>query len=62
MWALGFVFFTLPLCGIVSLTCSAACRAQRHRALKLLGNVLLAAGLVGLLTPVGVMAALWLVV
>ncbi|MFB6779304.1 hypothetical protein ACFCX0_18165 [Streptomyces sp. NPDC056352] len=60
MGALGFVFMSLPVLSIVSFTCFAACRAQQARALKILSVVFLAAGLLCLLTPVGLVGFLWL--
>ncbi|WP_053926479.1 hypothetical protein [Streptomyces chattanoogensis] len=58
MWALGMTFMMLPAFGIVCLTCSAACRAQRNRAVKILGHALPVPGPAGVLTPVAMM--LWL--
>ncbi|MFJ2023603.1 hypothetical protein ACIODW_07275 [Streptomyces sp. NPDC087897] len=52
--ALGFFFVVLPCLAIVSFTCFAACRSQRHRIFKALAYVFLSAGLVCGLTPVGV--------
>ncbi|MFF4695992.1 hypothetical protein [Streptomyces chattanoogensis] len=57
MWALGVIFVTLPAFGIVCFTCSAACRAQRYRAVKVLGHALLVPGVVGVVSPV---VGLWL--
>ncbi|OKJ38466.1 hypothetical protein AMK24_12705 [Streptomyces sp. CB02366] len=53
MAALGFFFILLPCLAIVSFTCFAACRAQRHGIFKALAYVFLSAGLVCGLTPVG---------
>jgi hypothetical protein len=42
---------------IVSFTCFAACRAQRHKVFKVLAYAFLCIGLICALTPVGVV--LW---
>ena len=52
MAGIGFVFIMLPCLAIISFTCFAACRAQRHKALKLLAHVCLAVGLTAARTPV----------
>lgn len=57
MGALGFLFIVLPCLAIVSFTCFAACRAQRHRAFKALAYGFLSVGLVCGLAPIGVL--LW---
>ncbi|MGW3632785.1 hypothetical protein ACWD7F_21895 [Streptomyces sp. NPDC005122] len=53
MAALGFFFVVLPCVAIVSFTCFAACRVQRHKAFKVLAVVFLCVGMVCALTPVG---------
>ncbi|MGA5563119.1 hypothetical protein ACPCUV_18370 [Streptomyces platensis] len=58
MAAFGFVFVMLPCLAIAGFTCFAACRAQRHKAFKLLAGVCLTVGLTAALTPVGVLV--WL--
>ncbi|MFF2011490.1 hypothetical protein ACFVWY_20770 [Streptomyces sp. NPDC058195] len=58
MAALGFFFIILPCLAIASFTCFAACRAQQRRVFKGLAYVCLTVGLVGGLTPVGVL--IWL--
>ncbi|MEW2074993.1 hypothetical protein ACFZAG_01175 [Streptomyces sp. NPDC012403] len=54
MAALGFVFITLPCLAIISFTCFAACRAQKHKIFKVLAHTFLAVGLACALVPVGV--------
>ncbi|MEU1020688.1 hypothetical protein ABZ383_30330 [Streptomyces sp. NPDC005900] len=56
MAALGFVFILLPCLAVISFTCFAACRAQRHKMFKPLAYVSLTVGLVAALTPVAVVA------
>lgn len=58
MAALGFFFITLPCLAIVSFTCFAAFRTQRHKVFKVLAHACLALGLVCAVVPVGVVA--WL--
>ncbi|MFJ9110923.1 hypothetical protein [Streptomyces sp. NPDC102283] len=53
--ALGFFFIVLPCLAVVSFTSFAACRAQQHRAFKVLAYVCLSVGLVCGLTPVAVL-------
>jgi hypothetical protein len=53
MEALGLVFVVLPCLAIISFTCFAACRAQRHKAFKVLAYACLCFGLVCGLTPIG---------
>lgn len=53
--ALGFFFIVLPCLAIVSFTCFAACRAQQHRAFKVLAYVCLSGGLVCGLIPIAVL-------
>ncbi|MEV6438791.1 hypothetical protein [Streptomyces anulatus] len=58
MAALGFFSVVLPCLSIVSFTCFtcfAACRAQQHRAFKVLAYVCLPVGLVCGLTPIAVL-------
>ncbi|MFG2613433.1 hypothetical protein [Streptomyces anulatus] len=55
MAALGFFSVVLPFLSIVSFTCFAACRAQQHRAFKVLAYVCLPVGLVCGLTPIAVL-------
>jgi hypothetical protein len=54
MAALGFFFIILPCLAVVSFTCFAACRAQRHKAFKALAYACLCLGLVCGLTPIGI--------
>ncbi|MFI7005108.1 hypothetical protein [Streptomyces sp. NPDC050145] len=53
MAALGFVFVILPCLAVLCFTGFAACRAQRALAFQVLAWLLLAAGLVCALVPVG---------
>ncbi|MEU8528895.1 hypothetical protein AB0C77_25400 [Streptomyces sp. NPDC048629] len=62
MGAFGFVFISLPVIAIVCFTCFAACRAQRQQVFKVLSHVFLAAGLLCVLTPIGLVAAVWITV
>ncbi|MEV2264309.1 hypothetical protein OG473_19900 [Streptomyces anulatus] len=55
MAALGFFSVVLPCLSIVSFTCFAACRAQQHRAFKVLAYVCLPVGLACGLTPIAVL-------
>ncbi|WP_239111969.1 hypothetical protein [Streptomyces anulatus] len=57
MAALGFFFIVLPCLAVISFICFAACRAQQHRAFRLLAYGCLAAGLLCGLTPIAVL--LW---
>ncbi|MEV6699151.1 hypothetical protein AB0M68_18515 [Streptomyces sp. NPDC051453] len=54
MAELGFLFITLPCLAIAAFTGFAACRAQRHRAFKVLAAALLTAGLTCALVPIGI--------
>ncbi|CAL9408386.1 hypothetical protein SUDANB38_01612 [Streptomyces sp. enrichment culture] len=54
MAALGFFFIILPCLAVVSFTCFAACRAQRHKAFKASAYACLCLGLVCGLTPIGI--------
>ncbi|CAL9510366.1 hypothetical protein SUDANB70_03636 [Streptomyces sp. enrichment culture] len=55
MAGLAFVFVFLPCLAIISFTCCAACRAQQHKAFKVLASACLCLGLVSGLVPVGVL-------
>ncbi|MEU7486638.1 hypothetical protein [Streptomyces sp. NPDC042319] len=52
MFALGIMFMYLPAAAIISFTCFAAFRAQRHKAFKILAYAFLTLGLLCGGTPV----------